>query len=116
MTQSTQSTKPNTPANTPTGKPESDAAKASRNAPFDFSALTIQDEDTRPTRKNTKAADPKQMQLLIDALRNSWEKRDEDGFGSGKSGTVPNELVNRTSTMIRKAAERLTQDELSKTP
>jgi hypothetical protein len=117
MTQSTTAKPTTNPASKPDGKQESDASKANRTEPFDFGALTIQDEATRPTRKNTKAADPKQMEVLKDALRKSWEARDTDGFGSGKSVTVPNEYANRTATMIRKAAEALNgEDGFEKTP
>jgi len=123
MTQSTTTTKPNTPATTnrPADTKQADNKQAdnkqadnkvdvaNRTAPFDFSALEITDE-ARPTRRSSRGTDPEQLAKLVDALRKSWEQRDSDGYGSGKALMVPTQYSKRVQTMIRKAATVLSDD------
>jgi len=108
-TKATQSTATKS-AQADTRKDESAAAQANRTQPFDFGALTIVDEETRPTRKTRNAGDDQQVKALVEALRASWEKRDASGYGSGKAVIVPTNQAKRLETMIRKAAVMLSEE------
>jgi hypothetical protein len=115
MTQSTTTNKPTAPAGKPADSKTADkdlskqVDEANRTAPTDFSVLVIADEDERPTRKSSNATDSKELLQLMDALIKSWEARTEDGFGKGKSITVPSDQSKRYATMIRKAADRVNE-------
>src|SRR3954469_20661306 len=99
------------PADKTADKTESEAAKASRTAPWSAAALKIVD-DAAPTRKNTNNGDPAELVMFVDALRKSWEARENGSErGQGKSITVPEAHGKRYGNMIRKAADRVNEDD-----
>jgi hypothetical protein len=91
---------------------ESKASQANRTEPFDFMALTIEKTDIRPSRKTSGDAEQtaKQVQMFADAVTQSWQERDSAGMGTGRALVVPNAYAKRTETLIRKGAEKASQD------
>lgn len=100
-----------TPADAPVAdKPvESKAAEASRVAPLDLSALTVEDAPA-PKRSGVAGSGRKAADNSVAEgwLRDSWNGRGEgEKVGKGKALTVPSEAIGTLKSRLNRAAQTL---------
>jgi hypothetical protein len=117
MTSPTNTQASNKPANAPAGKPADKpagnvpAGNGDKPATTGFSLASLSFEDTAaPVRKPSRTRDPKVLAPFIAQLRQSWEKKDDKGKGSGKAVTVPKTVSTKVVGLIRHAADALGEE------
>ncbi len=88
---------------------ETPAARASRTAPLDLSAHTIEDSDTPTRAGNSAAPDPAMLAAIRSSAESKTNRPTADNanawVGKGKALTVPRQHVPTVVAMLRHAAE-----------